>query len=112
MVLHELNDDPDVVAVVLDGDHPHDVGRVFRVRIRAVLEQKIICIVHGKTQILWLISLQMKIVLFGNNGNAYKLFNVHSQSFQHLSTLLASTRQASASCTLARSRSTAFISEP
>ena len=37
VVLHELDDDPDVVAVVLDGDHPHDVGRVLRVRIRAVL---------------------------------------------------------------------------
>ena len=37
MVLHELDDDPDVVAVVLDGDDPHDVGRVLRVRIRAVL---------------------------------------------------------------------------
>ena len=37
MVLHELDDDPDVVAVVLDGDDSHDVGRVLRVRIRAVL---------------------------------------------------------------------------
>ena len=37
MVLHELDDDPDVVAVVLDGDDPHDVGRVLRVGVRAVL---------------------------------------------------------------------------
>ena len=37
VVLHQLDDHPDVVAVVLDGDHSHDVGRVLRVRIRAVL---------------------------------------------------------------------------
>ena len=30
VVLHQLDDDPDVVAVVLDGDDPHDVGRVLR----------------------------------------------------------------------------------
>ena len=36
VVLHELDDDPDVVAVVLDGDDPHDVGRVLRVRVGAV----------------------------------------------------------------------------
>ena len=37
MILHELDDHPDVVAVVLDGDDPHDVGRVLRVRVGAVL---------------------------------------------------------------------------
>ena len=37
MVLHELDDDPDVVAVVLDGDDPHDVGRVLSVGVGAVL---------------------------------------------------------------------------
>ena len=37
VVLHELDDDPDVVAVVLDGDDPHDVGRVLRVGVGAVL---------------------------------------------------------------------------
>ena len=37
MILHELDNDPDVIAVVLDGDDPHDVGRVLRVRVRAVL---------------------------------------------------------------------------
>lgn len=36
MVLHQLDDDPDVVRVVLDGDDPHDVGGVFRVRILTV----------------------------------------------------------------------------
>ena len=36
MILHQLDDHPDVVAVVLDGDDPHDVGRVLRVRVRAV----------------------------------------------------------------------------
>ena len=29
VVLHQLDDDPDVVAVVLDGDDPHDIGRVL-----------------------------------------------------------------------------------
>lgn len=37
MVLHQLDDDSDVVAVVLDGDDSHDVGRVFGVRVLAVL---------------------------------------------------------------------------
>lgn len=37
MVLHELDDDPDVVGVVLDGDDPHDVGSVLGVRVLAVL---------------------------------------------------------------------------
>ena len=30
VVLHQLDDDPDVVAVILDRDHPHDIGRVLR----------------------------------------------------------------------------------
>ena len=37
VVLHQLDDHADVVAVVLDRDHPHDVGRVLRVRVLAVL---------------------------------------------------------------------------
>ena len=37
VVLHQLDDDPDVVPVVLDGDDPHDVGGVLRVRVGAVL---------------------------------------------------------------------------
>lgn len=36
MVLHQLDDDPDVVGVVLDGDNPHDVGGVLGVGILAV----------------------------------------------------------------------------
>ena len=36
MVLHQLDDHPDVVAVVLDGDDPHDVGGVLCVRVGAV----------------------------------------------------------------------------
>lgn len=36
MVLHQLDDDPDVVGVVLDGDDPHDVGSILGVRILAV----------------------------------------------------------------------------
>ena len=30
VVLHQLDDHPDVVAVVLDRDDPHDIGRVLR----------------------------------------------------------------------------------
>ena len=37
VILHQLDDHPDVVAVVLDGDDPHDVGSVLRVRVGAVL---------------------------------------------------------------------------
>ena len=37
VVLHELDDDANVVAIVFDGDDAHDVGRVFGVRIGAVL---------------------------------------------------------------------------
>ena len=37
MVLHELDDAPDVVAVVLDGDDPHDVGSILSVGVGAVL---------------------------------------------------------------------------
>ena len=37
VILHQLDDHPDVVAVVLDGDDPHDVGCVLRVRVGAVL---------------------------------------------------------------------------
>lgn len=36
MILHQLNDNPYVVRVVLDGNHSHDVGRIFSVRILAV----------------------------------------------------------------------------
>jgi hypothetical protein len=35
--LHELQDDPDVVSIVFDGDDPHDVGGILSVRILAVL---------------------------------------------------------------------------
>ena len=38
--MHELDDDPDVIGVVLDGDDPHNVGRIFGVRILAVLVGK------------------------------------------------------------------------
>ena len=36
MVLHQLDDHPDVVAVVLDGDDPHDVGGILCVWVGAV----------------------------------------------------------------------------
>ena len=37
MVEQELDDDPCVLAVILDGDHPHDVGRVLRVGVLRIL---------------------------------------------------------------------------
>lgn len=37
MVLHELNDDPDVIRVVFDGDDSHDVGSILSVGVLAVL---------------------------------------------------------------------------
>ena len=36
MVLHELNDDPYIVRVVLDGDDSHDVGRILCIWVLAV----------------------------------------------------------------------------
>ncbi len=49
MVLHELDDDADVVRVVLDGDDSHDVGGVLRVGVLAVLvgeDQASVSLVH------------------------------------------------------------------
>ena len=40
VVLHQLDDHPDVITVVLDGDDSHDVGGILGVRIRAVLVSK------------------------------------------------------------------------
>ena len=37
VVLHQLDDDPALLAVVLHRDDPHDVGSVFCVRVLAVL---------------------------------------------------------------------------
>ena len=37
MVLHQLDDHADVVAVVLDRDHPHDVGSILCIRVLAIL---------------------------------------------------------------------------
>ena len=37
VVLHQLDDDSALGAVVLHGDDPHDVGGVFGIRVRAVL---------------------------------------------------------------------------
>ena len=39
VVLHQLDDDPALGAVVLHGDHPHDVGSVLRVGVRTVLDK-------------------------------------------------------------------------
>ena len=41
MILHQLDDDPALGAVVLHGDDPHDVGSVLRVRVSAVLEEDV-----------------------------------------------------------------------
>ncbi len=37
MVEEQLDDDPSVLAVILDGDHPHDVGRVLGVGVLRIL---------------------------------------------------------------------------
>ena len=36
MILHELNYDTDVIAVVLDGDDSHDIGGILRIRVWTV----------------------------------------------------------------------------
>ena len=36
MILHELQDNPDIMGIVLDTDDPHDVGGVLGVRVLAV----------------------------------------------------------------------------
>jgi len=49
VVLHELNDDSDVVAVVLDGDDSHDVGRILGVGVLAVFvsqDQTGVCLMN------------------------------------------------------------------
>ena len=40
MVLHQLDDDPALSAVVLHGDDSHDVGGILGIWIRAVLVSK------------------------------------------------------------------------
>ena len=40
MIHHELDDDPGVLAEVLEADHPHDVGGVLGVRLLAELVGK------------------------------------------------------------------------
>ena len=37
VILHQLNDDANVVRIILNGDHPHDVGGIFGVRILTIL---------------------------------------------------------------------------
>ena len=37
MVEQQLDDDPGVLAVVLDTDHPHDVSCVLRIRVLRIL---------------------------------------------------------------------------
>lgn len=37
MVLHQLDDDSNVIAVVLYGDDSHDIGSIFGIGVLAVL---------------------------------------------------------------------------
>ena len=37
VILHQLDDDPDIITVVLDGDDSHDVGSILCIRIRTIL---------------------------------------------------------------------------
>lgn len=51
VILHELNDNADVVRIIFDGDDSHDVGCILCVRILAVLigqNQTSICFVYLK----------------------------------------------------------------
>ena len=40
VVLHQLDDDSDVITVVLDGDDSHDVGSILSIRIRTIFVSK------------------------------------------------------------------------
>ena len=59
MILHQLDDDPDVVAVVLDGDDPHDVGGVLSVWVLAIL-------VGQKKTSVGLFQLKWTLAILGN----------------------------------------------
>ena len=41
VVLHQLDDDATLSAVVLHGDDPHDVGSVLSVGVRTVLKTRV-----------------------------------------------------------------------
>ena len=53
VVLQQLDDDLDVVVIVLDRYHSHDVGRILGVRVLAVLvgqHQARVCLLHLPVQ--------------------------------------------------------------
>ena len=36
VVLHQLDDHPDVITIIFDGDDSHDVCSIFSIRIRTI----------------------------------------------------------------------------
>jgi len=53
VILHELNNDSDVIRVVFDGDDSHDVGSILSVRVLAIFVRQYetsICLMHLFTQ--------------------------------------------------------------
>ena len=69
VILHQLDDHPDVVAVVLDGDDPHDVGCVLRVRVGAVFVSqhqasvRLVNLESKNKEIQWLARAMTRIVI-------------------------------------------------
>lgn len=54
VILHELDDDPDVIGVVLDGYDPHDVGSVLGVGILTIFvgqNEACICFMYLNIQL-------------------------------------------------------------
>ena len=56
MILHELNDNSDVITVVLDGYDAHDVSRVFRVRIL----ERYVCKSLDSRNLSWIFYLEFR----------------------------------------------------
>ena len=73
MVLHELDDDPEIMGVVLDGDHAHDVRRVLRIRVLAVFVSQEQTRVSLSDLITRLLSLESEM----ENVNQANLFRTH-----------------------------------
>ena len=51
VILHQLNNYPYVIAIVLDGDYTHDICGIFSIRIRTIFVSKDkagICFVYLK----------------------------------------------------------------
>ena len=75
MILHELNDNADVVRIIFDGDDSHDVGCILCVRILAVLigqNQTRICFMHLKRTNRRFMLLHFFLRNWNENANLWK----------------------------------------